>query len=353
MSNKDYYDILELNKYATQEDIKKSYKKLALKYHPDKNQNDDESKKKFQEITEAYSVLSDEDKRKKYDMFGVEDSNFIFDEDPFKMFNQIFKEQLNQFQNMHYESNIDINNVINELSGLNFGNLFDIPKVHVEVHSLNKNPNISNILNNFKNESHQNLVEEVIDDIVIHVDVTMNEIYESKKKEIKYSKNKFKKGKIVKKKISLEIDLFDKEITLIGNGNESENKKGNVVIYIHNNDKNFIRINEYDVLYQYNINFKDYYKNNNVKIILPNNENIYLKNVKGNKLLKINNKGIPYRKEENNLYGDLYCYISINMPSLDEVYDIVNELIELDDDKKDNFKYTDYKYVNTCDVFSE
>lgn len=351
--SKDYYKILELNKYATQEDIKKSYKKLALKYHPDKNQNDEESKKKFQEITEAYSTLSDEEKKKKYDMFGIEDNDFNFNEDPFKMFNQIFKEHLNQFQNMHYESNIDLNNVINELSGLNFGNLFDIPRVHVEVHSLNKNPNISNILNNFKNEGYRNLVEEVVDDIVIHLDVTLNEIYEKKKKEIKYFKNKFKKGKIVKKKINLEIDLFDKEITLIGNGNETENKKGNVVIYIHNDDKDFIRINEYDVLYQHNINFKDYYKNNNINIKLPNNENIYLKTVEGNKLLKIANKGIPYKKDEKNLYGNLYCYVSINMPNLDEVYDIVNELIELDELENDNFEYTDFKYVNTNEVFIE
>ena len=348
--SKDYYKILELNKYATQEDIKKSYKKLALKYHPDKNQNDEKSKKKFQEITEAYSILSDEEKKKKYDMFGIEDNDFNFNDDPFKMFNQIFKEHLNQFQNMHYESNIDLNNVINELSGLNFGNLFDIPKVHVELHSLNKNPNI---LNNFKNEIHQNLVEEIVDDIVIHLDVTLNEIYEKKKKEIKYSKNKFKKGKIVKKKINLEIDLFDKEITLIGNGNETENKKGNVVIYIHNNDKDFIRINEYDVLFQYNIDFKDYYKNNNINIKLPNNEDIYLKNVEGNKLLKINNKGIPYKKDNKNLYGDLFCYVSINMPDLNEVYDIVNELIELDEIKNNDFEYSDYKYVNTYEVFSE
>ena len=351
--SKDYYKILELNKYATQEDIKKSYKKLALKYHPDKNQNDENSKIIFQNITEAYSTLSDEEKRRKYDMFGIEDNDFGFSEDPFKMFNQIFKEHLNQFQNMHYENNIDINNVINELSGLNFGNLFDIPKVHVEVHSLNKNPDISNILNNFKNENHKNLVEEVIDDIVIHIDVTMSEIYENKRKEIKYSKNKFKKGKIVKKKINLEIDLFDKEIILNGNGNETENKKGNVVIYIHNNDKNFIRINEYDVLYQHNIYFKDYYKNNNINIKLPNNENIYLKNVEGNKLLKIANKGIPYKKDKKKFYGDLYCYVSINMPNLDEVYDIVNELIELDELKNDNFEYTDFKYVNTNEVFVE
>ena len=70
MEYKDYYKILELDKSASQNDIKKAYRKLALKYHPDKNPNDKEAEKKFKDISEAYEVLGDPEKRKKYDNLG-------------------------------------------------------------------------------------------------------------------------------------------------------------------------------------------------------------------------------------------------------------------------------------------
>ena len=63
----DYYRILEIKEDADFSDIKKKYRKLAIKYHPDKNPGDDEAVKKFREITEAYEILGDEKKRKEYD----------------------------------------------------------------------------------------------------------------------------------------------------------------------------------------------------------------------------------------------------------------------------------------------
>ena len=66
----DYYHVLGLDKSATQDDIKKAYRKLARKYHPDLNPNDEEAKKKFQEINEANEVLTDPEKRQKYDQYG-------------------------------------------------------------------------------------------------------------------------------------------------------------------------------------------------------------------------------------------------------------------------------------------
>ena len=71
MSDKrDYYDVLGVSKTADKDEIKKAYRKLALKYHPDKNPDDKEAEDKFKEVNEAYEVLSDEDKRQKYDQFG-------------------------------------------------------------------------------------------------------------------------------------------------------------------------------------------------------------------------------------------------------------------------------------------
>src|SRR5919206_2976639 len=66
----DYYKVLEIDKNATAEEIKKAYRKLARKLHPDLNPNDKEANKRFQQINEANEVLSDPEKRKKYDQYG-------------------------------------------------------------------------------------------------------------------------------------------------------------------------------------------------------------------------------------------------------------------------------------------
>jgi len=70
MGKRDYYEVLELSKNASQDEIKKSYRKQALKFHPDKNPGDAAAEEKFKEAAEAYEVLSDAQKRNKYDQFG-------------------------------------------------------------------------------------------------------------------------------------------------------------------------------------------------------------------------------------------------------------------------------------------
>jgi len=72
MEELDYYEILQVSRDATGAEIKKAYRKLALKYHPDKNQGDKEAEEKFKLINEAYGVLSDEEKRAIYDRYGKE-----------------------------------------------------------------------------------------------------------------------------------------------------------------------------------------------------------------------------------------------------------------------------------------
>ena len=70
MEKRDYYEVLGVSKTATADEIKKAYRKKAIQYHPDKNPGDKEAEEKFKEAAEAYDVLSDDQKRQRYDQYG-------------------------------------------------------------------------------------------------------------------------------------------------------------------------------------------------------------------------------------------------------------------------------------------
>ncbi|HYC63556.1 MAG TPA: J domain-containing protein, partial [Reyranellaceae bacterium] len=99
-AQRDYYEVLGVQKNVDAEEIKRAYRRLAMKYHPDRNPGDAEAEKNFKEAAAAYEVLSDPEKRKRYDQFGVEgikgqgaathDFNRMNVDDIFSMFNDIF-----------------------------------------------------------------------------------------------------------------------------------------------------------------------------------------------------------------------------------------------------------------------
>lgn len=97
-TKRDYYDVLGLSQSASPEEIKKSYRRLAHRYHPDRNQEDPEAETKFKEAAEAYEVLSDPTKRQRYDQYGhaglsgagIHDFSHMGVDDIFSMFNDIF-----------------------------------------------------------------------------------------------------------------------------------------------------------------------------------------------------------------------------------------------------------------------
>ena len=94
MSTKDFYDVLGVSKDASESDIKKAYRKLAIKYHPDKNSGDHDAEEKFKEVSAAFEVLKDAEKRRKYDQFGHDafrgGSSSAHGVDPFDLFRDVF-----------------------------------------------------------------------------------------------------------------------------------------------------------------------------------------------------------------------------------------------------------------------
>src|SRR5919106_5944576 len=96
-SKRDYYEVLGVKRDASERDIASAYRKLAIKYHPDSNPGDADATEKFKEAAEAYEILSDRDKRQRYDQFGHAGTDqfahqFHDVEDVFEAFGDIFSE---------------------------------------------------------------------------------------------------------------------------------------------------------------------------------------------------------------------------------------------------------------------
>jgi DnaJ-class molecular chaperone len=352
---KDYYKILNIDKNATDDEIRKSYKKLALQYHPDKNNTCDEDEKnkcieKFKEISEAYSVLSDKDKRSQYNAFGNGSGFDMYDfgedgVDPFSTFNNIFQQHMSNFMNMRYENNIDINEMLGGMGGegIPLGN------IHFKIHTFKKNEFVDNNFgdnnhsneNGFENNGLGGIFESIFskfgskkeqkqsktptelptqskiqtkiiynkpEPIIYDIKVSFEDIYNNVKKTVTIKRNKiFKKRntlEYIKKVKKIDIPIYGKEVFLENMGNEEIDfqNRGDVIINIYNKKhKNFKRVNEYDMLTFKDITLADFYGAFTYDLVMPHGEVLLIQSE--NMICELNNSKNDNKNRNENISG--------------------------------------------------
>ena len=373
MNNKNYYEILEISKNANEEEIKKSYKKLALKHHPDKNNGDPISSEKFREIAEAYSVLSDVNKRRQYDMMGsVEDFSDEFGgNDPFAVFNNIFKNHMESFMNMKYEKEVNVGNIFSNFSGMPESN-FPFGNVHIKVHTFPVNTfedskydkrriddddefyeeedDINPFLGIFGRKCEPKIIYQKPDDIIYNVKVSLADIYNNEKKKVTITRMRKKNGKYVEKKKTIDIPISGKEVFLEGYGHEMKDYKerGDVLIYIENEiDEKYKRINEYDMLYIKEVNLEMIYDILKYELVMPHGRvlKVYSEPLceQQNMIQKIPELGLPYFDDSGKqAYGDLYV-----------IYKIIFQKREIEKLSSYDKSYTRAYECDFCELFKQ
>lgn len=326
----DYYNILEINKNASDDDIKNAYKKLAVKHHPDKNQNRIESQEKFKKIAEAYQVLSDKNKRRLYDNKGISglNSNFI---------------------------NFDAFNIFNKF----FGEVFP-SDIKVEIYSFDGNLDKKYGINkDFMKNTNENFIKKEktkTEPLYYNINCSLEDIYMKKNKIINLDRIRYEDDKYIKKSIEYNIPLYLRETIFYNEGDDSiDFHRNDVIVNIYDkpHDK-FTRINDFDLLYSHHVNLFDIY--NGFSFNIQHLDNQIIKIIsrpesmisQGHLYQIIENLGLY--NDETKLRGNLIIRYVLEFPLLESKdMNILFEVIG----KKHNKDNLDYEDINSKDDLIE
>lgn len=284
MEYKDYYKILGVEKNASQDEIKRAYRKLALKYHPDKNSGNKQAEEKFKNISEAYEVLGDTKKRQKYDQLGRNWSSFndkqhFSGRNPFGNFN--FGQGASYVE-------VDYNDLLSGKSQFSeFFNTF--------FGSGRQKTNFGNSRGNHKRSKYQTSME-----------LTLEEAYSGTSRIIQYNNKKIR--------ITIKPGAYDEQTLRVkGNSNLQNNDDLHIKIKILKHPK-FLRkdddlyLNQKIDLFTAVLGGEIIVETINGKVKLP-----IPAGTQNDKTFRLKNKGMPVYQNENK-YGNLYVKIKVEIP---------------------------------------
>jgi DnaJ family protein B protein 4 len=294
--SENYYDILGISNDCNQDDIKKAYRKLSFKYHPDKNQNNPDAVNQFQKIGSAYETLSDSSKRKQYDL--MENNPF------FKM------------GGMNQSMDIPLDDLIGSLfGGVPFGGMpfggsgFPNPKVHIFHGGNNPFINMSQAL-------------EKPTPIIANITIPIESILKPSSMPLDVERWVIENGtkKFEKETIYIDIPqgIDDDEIIVLRNkGNIiNEKLKGDIKIFIHiENNSNFKR-SGLDLIYDKNISLKEALCGFSFELTFLNGKSYTLNNNKGNIIPSEYKKLIPNMGiQRGDHKGNLIIHFHLTFPN--------------------------------------
>ncbi len=283
---KDYYKILGVPRNATQEEIKKAYRRLAMKYHPDKNKGNKEAEEKFKEINEAYAVLSDPEKRKMYDMYGsAEFQRRYSTEDIFKDFN---------FEDVFQDIGIDLGSLFGRRRTRGRTFFFDLVDI------------FSHLFGTRFEEEEFSPFGEVYETVQIDLPLTLEEVLKGGEKEV------ILPGTFETVRIKIPKGIKDGQILRIRkpSGRKVREYLFKVRILPH---KNF-RVENGNIILEKEIPFTSFFLGGEVEVETLEGRKIKAKVpplVKPGAKLRLRGLGLP---KEDGTRGDLYIHLQVKMP---------------------------------------
>ena len=290
MEFKDYYKTLGVEKDATQEEIKKAYRKSALKYHPDRNPNDKAAEEKFKEITEANEVLSNPEKRKKYDQLG---SNWKQYERSGGGMNDWYNQYSSGGQGSSFKFEGDLGDLFGNVGG--FSDFFE------------------SFFGGRRSQRHAGSAftqAQKGSDYEADLNLTFEEAYNGTERQINVDGRKLK--------IIIEPGTREgKKLRLKNQGAQSKNggDKGDLYLKIHILDHPFYEVKDDDLYYNLDVDLYTAVLGGKIQITTIDGKKINLtipKESDNGKLLKIKNMGM--KKATSNRKGDLIVRVNIQIP---------------------------------------
>lgn len=308
MDFKDYYKILGISKTASTDEVKKAYRKLAIKYHPDKNPNDKLAEEKFKEVNEANEILKDEKKRKEYDVLAEDYKNYQQSggKQGFDGYSQGSRNQGNQ----HYQNRGSAGQHFDEASFADFfSNMFGGQDGNSQSHqSSSKGGNYT-----------------------AEMDVSLEEAYAGTTRQVQ----------LETQKLALKIKPGVTEgqvLRLKGKGAKGSNGSadGDLMITVHVTENAIFKRQEHDLYCTIDVDFYTAVLGGKTEIkTLKSKINISIpKETTNGKIVRLKKMGMPIYNTPDE-FGDLYVTISIKMPinlSLKEL-DLFNQLAQLRNEK--------------------